>query len=68
MWKWIMTGIIVALPVLATQDAWAGGGGKGRSIMTGGYCPAGMCSQGGGRYANDVKNCAPTNCRKGGTK
>jgi hypothetical protein len=28
-----------------------------------GKCPAHTCSQGGDRTANDVKNCAASNCR-----
>jgi len=31
---------------------------------TGGKCPTGTCSQGGGQIAKDTKYCAASNCRR----
>jgi hypothetical protein len=28
-----------------------------------GYCPAGTCSNTGGSYANNTKNCSAANCK-----
>jgi hypothetical protein len=58
--------IVSALLILIADTANAQSGGRGTAnvrMTRGGYCPLGTCNIHGGRIANNVRNCAASNCR-----
>ena len=62
----IMAATIAAAFVLAPLgDAFAQRGPRGQGGPDAGYCPAGTCAKGGGKRANNVKNCSAANCQGG---
>jgi hypothetical protein len=48
----------LAIPAAAQQHGTSGNGANA------GYCPAGSCAKGGGNFANNMKNCSPSYCKK----
>jgi hypothetical protein len=63
----MVASVIVTAPLLLITDpasAQSGGRGTANVRMTrGGYCPLGTCNIHGGRMANNLRNCAASNCR-----
>jgi hypothetical protein len=68
-WMLAATAASVMLPTLVlvadTANAQSTAGRGGMSVNpAGGYCPAGTCNKGGGRFAINAANCSASNCKK----